>query len=198
MLSAKLGHSLDPLIIKVYKIVFFKREINPNVLTLLGFLFGIGCFVSVVFGYLALGGIFLIISGFFDLVDGSLARGTKRVTVFGGFLDSVLDRYTDLLVLSGIGIHFLLNRDIHSVVITIISSVGVAIIPYVKARAQAEGLNCDTGILERPERTILLIVGLIFSIVEYCMIILAFLSHITVFQRVLFVKRHSEALKTSE
>lgn len=198
MLSAKIGHSLDPYIIKAYRLLFFGKDLNPNTLTFLGFLFGIASFASIIFGYFVFAGVFLLISGFFDLLDGSLARETKRVTSFGGFLDSVLDRYTDLLVISAIGIHFLLIKDIFTVVMSIISSIGVAIIPYVKARAQAEGLNCNTGILERPERTILLILGLLFNFVDYCMIVLAFLSHVTVLQRVVFVKRHAEPLKASE
>lgn len=189
---------MDPYILKVYKFLFFGKDLNPNLITFFAFLSGVISFTFIIFGNLFPAGIFLFISGFFDLLDGSLARGTKRVTIFGGFLDSVLDRYTDLLVISAICIHFLLQRDIFLVIITIFSIVGVAIIPYVKARAQAEGLSCNTGILERPERTIILIVGLLFNLIDYCMILLAFLSHLTVLQRIIFVKRTSEVLKASE
>lgn len=198
MLSAKIGHSLDPLIAKVYKCIFFGKDLRPNTLSLLGFLFGIVCFVFILFGRLFLAGIFLAISGFFDLLDGSIARRTNRVTLFGGLLDSVLDRYTDLLVISAIGIHFVFVNKMVFAVMAMISTIGVAIIPYVKARAQAEGLSCDTGILERPERMILLIVGLLFGFIDYCIVILAFLSHVTVLQRIIFFKRRAELLKAPE
>ncbi|MCS7280235.1 MAG: CDP-alcohol phosphatidyltransferase family protein [Desulfobacterota bacterium] len=198
MLSAKIGHSLDPYVIKIFRIFFLGKHINPTIITLFGFLLGLFSFLSIVFDYLKIGGIFLIVSGYFDLLDGALARNTRKVTVFGGFLDSVLDRYTDLLVISGIGIHFLRGGEISSVVATIVASIGIAIIPYAKARAQAEGLTCNTGILERPERTILLIFGLIFGLVEYIVIILAILSHITVLQRVIFVRKATQLIRVSE
>lgn len=198
MLSAKIGHSLDPYILKLYRLIFFGKELNPNTISIFGFLSGILSFVLIIFGFLFYAGIFLMIAGFFDLLDGSIARGTKKVTIFGGFLDSVLDRYTDLLVISAICIYFLLHKEIYLVIVTIFSIVGVAIIPYVKARAQAEGLACNSGILERPERTILLIFGLLFNLVDYCIIILAFLSHLTVLQRIIFVKKSAELSRASK
>lgn len=198
MLSSKIGHALDPYIIWVYRLFLKKKDLNPNLITLFGFFFGILSSVFIVLGELFIAGILLLISGFFDLLDGALARTSRRVTVFGGFLDSVLDRYTDLLVLVGLGVHFVLTKEMIGVIMVLISIVGVAIIPYAKARALAEGINCNAGLLERPERAILLILGLILDYTLYSVAILAFLSHVTVLQRIMYVKRSSELARIPE
>ena len=191
MISYKIGHSLDPVIIKVYRLFFRDSSINPNIFTILGALFGYVCCVYIALGYPLISGIALLLSGFFDLLDGALARVSKRVTPFGGFLDSVLDRYTDLFVLYGISIYFLRQSEVIYSVITIMASIGVAIIPYAKARAEAASLRCNTGILERPERIIILLIGLFFNLLPYAVIVTAVLSHITVIQRIVFVWRES-------
>ncbi|HON85907.1 MAG TPA: CDP-alcohol phosphatidyltransferase family protein [Syntrophorhabdaceae bacterium] len=191
MISYKIGHSLDPVIIKVYRFFFRDSSINPNIFTILGALFGYVCCVYIALGYPLISGIALLLSGFFDLLDGALARVSKRVTPFGGFLDSVLDRYTDLFVLYGISIYFLRQSEVIYSVITIMASIGVAIIPYAKARAEAASLRCNTGILERPERIIILLIGLFFNLLPYAVIVTAVLSHITVIQRIVFVWRES-------
>jgi len=187
LISTKLGHFLDPFIIRVYRFFLKDSRINPNVFTILGALSGYICCVYIALGYTFIAGIALLASGFFDLLDGALARVLSRVTPFGSFLDSVLDRYTDLFVLYGISIYFLRQSDIFYCVITIIASIGVAIIPYAKARAEAASLRCNTGLLERPERIIILLIGLFFNLLDYAIIVLAVLSHITVIQRVVFV-----------
>jgi len=191
LISYKIGHSLDPVIIKVYRLFFRDSSINPNIFTILGALFGYVCCVYIALGYPLISGIALLLSGFFDLLDGALARVSKRVTPFGGFLDSVLDRYTDLFVLYGISIYFLRQSEVIYSVITIMASIGVAIIPYAKARAEAASLRCNTGILERPERIIILLIGLFFNLLPYAVIVTAVLSHITVIQRIVFVWRES-------
>ncbi len=188
MISSKIGHSLDPLIIKIYHQLFRDKVIDPNIFTILGVISGFVSFLCIAFDFLLLGGIALLVSSFFDLTDGALARDTESVTPFGGFLDSVLDRYTDLFVIFGVFIHFLRHEDFFNSIATFTAAIGIAIIPYVKARAEASSLACTTGILERPERVILLLIGLFFNILPYVIIILAVLTHITVIQRILFVK----------
>lgn len=187
MISVKLGHSLDPIIIRLYRFFFKKKDINPNIFTLLGLVFAYISSIYIALGYNIVAGFFLLISGFFDLLDGALARVSKRVTSFGGFLDSVLDRYSDLFVLYGIVVFFLRRAEILWSVVTVLAIIGVAIIPYAKARAEAASLKCNTGFLERPERIIILLIGLFFNVLTYAIIIIAVLSHITVIQRIVFV-----------
>lgn len=189
MISSKIGHSLDPAILKIYRFFFRSRIIDPNVLTLCGTFFGFLSALSVAFGFLISGGAALLVSGFFDLLDGAIARQTNRVSLFGGFLDSVLDRYSDLAVMLGILVFYLNGNERAYAVVTFIASIGIAIIPYARARAEAASLTCRTGFMERPERIVLLLIGLFFNVLHYAVIVLAVLSHVTVIQRIIYVKR---------
>jgi CDP-diacylglycerol--glycerol-3-phosphate 3-phosphatidyltransferase len=165
--------------------------VNPNYLTLLGTLIGYTSAMCIAFGYVKTGGIILIFSGFFDLLDGAIARSTKTVSRFGGFLDSVLDRYTDLFLMFGIFVLFLRQGHTYALVFTFIAAIGVAIIPYARARAEAASIECKAGMLERPERIIILLVGIFFNLLLYAVVALAVLTHVTVIQRILFVRKTS-------
>jgi CDP-diacylglycerol--glycerol-3-phosphate 3-phosphatidyltransferase len=139
---------------------------------------------------LPLAGVALFISGFFDLLDGAVARQYGRVTAYGGFLDSVLDRYTDLFVAFGIFIYFLRSGDdLLFAILTFVAAIGIAIVSYIRARAEAASLQCKAGLLERPERTILLIIGLCFGVLKPVIIVMAILTHFTAIQRILIVRK---------
>lgn len=189
MISSKIGHSLDPLILRIYRLLFRNRVIKPNVLTAVGLLFSVIAFVLIVRGRLLAAAISLFVAGFFDVLDGAVARNTNMITAFGGFFDSVLDRYSDLLVMLGVSIYFLNIFDVFFSMVTFFAAIGVAIIPYAKARAEAESIKCNSGLLERPERVILLVIGLTFNVLRPVVLILAVLTHFTVLQRILFVSR---------
>ncbi len=193
MIGSRVGHSLDPLLLRSYRLVFRNRSVSPNTLTLCGLVVSLLVFFLAARGLLLAAGILLILSGFFDLLDGAVARNNKMVTRFGGFLDSVLDRYADLMVMFGISIHFLGMSDSFFSMVTFFAAVGVAIIPYARARAEAASIRCDNGLLERSERIILLIVGLVLgdNVLKAVVLILAVLTHVTVFQRVWATKRIS-------
>ncbi len=192
MISSRLGHSLDPYILSLYRVLFRARAINPNILTVLSVLFALAVFACVATGHFLASGILLIFSGLLDVMDGAVARSFNAVTRFGGFLDSVLDRYTDLLVMFGVLVYFLREGDqsgLFYAAVTFFAAIGTAIIPYARARAEAASLSCNNGILERPERIILLVIAFLFHLVRPVMLILAVVTHVTVIQRILFVKR---------
>ena len=191
MISSKIGHALDPVILGVYHFFLKSKIVNPNTLTICGVFFGFAAAAFIAFDYMLTGGILLAVSGFFDLMDGAVARNMDKVTRFGGFLDSVLDRYVDLLIMLGVFIHFLRHGEFFNSIIVFIASVGTAIIPYAKARAEAASLGCNTGILERPERLVIVFIGLCFNVLGYAVLILAVLTHVTVIQRIIFVKKNS-------
>ena len=191
MISNRIGHSLDPAILKIYRFFFKKTNISPNYLTLLGAMLGYASAICIAFGFVKTGGIILLFSGFFDLLDGAIARSTNTVSRFGGFLDSVLDRYTDLFLMFGIFVLFLRQGQTYALVFTFIAAIGVAIIPYARARAEAASMECKAGILERPERIVIILVGIFFNLLFYAVIVLAVLTHVTVLQRILFVRRNS-------
>ncbi len=200
MISSKIGHSLDPLILRVYQLFFRGKPVKPNLLTVVGLLFGFICLILTINNRLLPAGLALFVSGFFDLLDGAVARQYGRVTAYGGFLDSVLDRYTDLSAAFGIFIYFLRSGDDHLfAVLTFVAAIGIAIVSYIRARAEAASLQCKSGFLERPERTILLIIGLCFnsaclqltglSLLKAVIVLLAVLTHLTAIQRILMVRK---------
>jgi CDP-diacylglycerol---glycerol-3-phosphate 3-phosphatidyltransferase len=196
LIGSKIGHSLDPVVLRCYRFLFWNRHITPNTLTLIGLCFSIFAFVAIIIRLpLWVAGIILIISGFFDLLDGAVARTTNSVSRFGGFLDSVLDRYSDLLIMLGISIHFLYMNNTFFSVITFIAAIGVAIIPYARARAEAVSIECHNGLLERPERVILLVLGLVFCLLKPVILILAILTHITVIQRIMLTWSTAKKMK---
>jgi len=132
-------------------------------------------------------GLTIILSGLFDLFDGVMARNLDKVTVFGGFLDSVLDRYSDLLLLLALLIHYLQRGDSGLVILTSFVSIGTALIPYTRARAEAAQVSCNIGLMERGERIILLSAGALFNWMVPILWILAILTHFTVLQRIYYV-----------
>jgi phosphatidylglycerophosphate synthase len=177
---------------RVYRIVFLNRPVSPNTLTVSGLFLSLLVFYFIaVHGRLLAAGLLLIASGFFDLLDGAVARHANMVTRFGGFLDSVLDRYSDLLVMFGICIHFLRMSDPFYSMATFFAAIGVAIVPYARARAEAASIVCSNGVLERSERVILLAIGLVFGVLKPVVLIIAVLAHVTVVQRVWLVRKAS-------
>ncbi len=189
MISSKAGHRLDPLLNRIYGSVFGAKTVDPNIFTIIGLIFAVGSAVLLAGGLFLWSGILLFLSGFFDLMDGALARSRSRVTRFGGFLDSVIDRYSDLGLMVGLAVYFLRNGDWFYLVVSLIALVGTAIIPYAKARAEAASIDCNVGLLERSERTIILLIGILFNVLRPAVIILACLTHLTVIQRILFVRK---------
>lgn len=195
MLSSKLGHSLDPFLFHLYTLSFRGKILPPNVISILAFFFGILSFTFLLFGRLFLSGLFLLLSGLSDMLDGAVARRTNRVTAFGGFLDSVLDRYVDLAITFGVFVHFTRLEKYDFATLTFLAAIGIALVPYARARAESSSLTCKAGLLERPERTIVLLLGLFFDLLEVSTVLLAVLTHVTVVQRIFSVRENAKALK---
>lgn len=192
MISSKIGHALDPLVLRLCRALFAGKGLNPNSVTLLGALCALAASLFIAFDHAVWGAFALLVSGAFDLMDGAIARSTDRVTPFGGFLDSVLDRYSDLLVMGGILVSYARRGDVPYVLLSCIAAIGTAIIPYARARADAARLASNTGLLERPERLLILLCGLFFGALNYAVVILAVLTHVTVLQRIMHARRPAE------
>jgi CDP-diacylglycerol--glycerol-3-phosphate 3-phosphatidyltransferase len=188
MIGNKIGHQLDPYLYKYFKIIFGEHG-NPNLLTMIGFFTTLLASFLILYEFWLLAGMAIILSGIFDLFDGVLARKLGKVTVFGGFLDSVLDRYSDLLLLLAITIHYLKKGDPCLVILTSFVSIGTVLIPYTRARAEAANIPCNIGLMERAERIILLSAGTLFHWMEPILWILAILTHFTVLHRIFFVRK---------
>jgi CDP-diacylglycerol--glycerol-3-phosphate 3-phosphatidyltransferase len=186
MIGDKIGHRLDPYLYSVLNIFLGGRG-NPNFFTLMGFLATLGASLLILNGLWLLAGLAIILSGLFDLFDGVIARKLGKVTAFGGFLDSVLDRYSDLLLLISFLIYYVKKEEPNLVILTSFVSMGTILIPYVRAKAESLQVPCAIGLMERAERIILLSIGTLFQWMEPVLWILAILTHFTVLQRIYYV-----------
>lgn len=174
-----------------------RLELSPNFLTLFGLLVNLVAAVLFALGFFFYAGFVLLLAGAFDILDGALARRTQRVTQFGAFFDSVLDRYSDLVVFIGIMIFYARQTPHHStlyVALTGIALMGSVMTSYTRARAESLMPECKVGFLERPERMVLLIIGCLTEVpwvqnnyflhkLPAVLWVLAVLSHWTVAHR---------------
>ncbi len=179
MLSSRFGHFLDRSLSPVAK----KLKISPNTITVAGFLITVTAAITLPYN-MKVGGVLILCGGFFDMLDGVIARVNKKSTDFGAFLDSVLDRYSDSFLLLGFSWYFLKNGSTSGMFISLGAMIGALIISYTKARAEGLGKNCHTGLMERPERLILMAFGALTGWILPVMWILLVLTHITVIQRI--------------
>jgi CDP-diacylglycerol--glycerol-3-phosphate 3-phosphatidyltransferase len=186
MIGNKVGHQLDPYFYYFLKNISGKHA-SPNLFTLLGFFATLVASFLILKGFWFFAGLAIILSGLFDLFDGVAARNLGKVTAFGGFLDSVIDRYSDLLLLLALLIDGLRKGDSGLVLLISLVSMGTVLIPYVRAKAEALQVPCAMGLMERAERIILLSIGTLFQWMEPVLWILAILTHFTVLQRIYYV-----------
>ena len=186
MIGNRIGHQLDPWLYQVLSKVFGERG-NPNFFTIMGFFATLIASLLILKELWVAAGLMIILSGLFDLFDGVVARKLGRVTLLGGFLDSVLDRYSDLLLLLALLIHYLKNENSALVILTFVVAIGTVLIPYVRAKAESLHVPCSVGLMERAERIILLSAGALFQWMEPILWILAILTHFTVFHRIYHV-----------
>jgi CDP-diacylglycerol--glycerol-3-phosphate 3-phosphatidyltransferase len=170
-----------------------RRDVNPNTLTAIGL--GINVVAAVAFaqGAHRLAGAVLFLAGMFDVLDGAYARKAGKVTRFGAFYDSTIDRYSDVVVFLGIIYYYAFGegegltpggRRLY-VVVTGLALMGSVLTSYVRARAENIIPECHVGFLERAERTVLIIIVALASNVYMGMWIIAVLSQLTVLRRVI-------------
>ena len=173
-------------------------RVHPNVLTFIGLLINIWAAFLFAAGRFPAGGAVVIGAGLFDMVDGRVARETNRVTKFGGFFDSVLDRYSDLGVLVGLLVYYASINRYFYVVLTAIVMTGSVMISYTRARAENTIPRCKVGFLERPERVVLIIIGALFNRMAQILWVMAILSNITVFSRMLYTWQETRDLEAAQ
>jgi CDP-diacylglycerol---glycerol-3-phosphate 3-phosphatidyltransferase len=178
---------------------FARPGINPNTLTLVGLLLSILTAVVIAQGLLVAGGLLVLFAGMFDMLDGAMARVQNTATTFGAFLDSTLDRYSESIILAGLLYHVLQKPGLHDIVwpfpyeqswmigFIYIAVVGSLMVSYTKARAEGLGLECKNGLLARPERVILLAIGLLSGTYIWALAVLAVFSQVTAIERIVHV-----------
>ncbi len=168
-------------------------RVNPNYLTFLGFVINLGA--GVLFGYgnpdnqerlFRYAGLVIIGAGIFDMVDGRVARATGQVTDFGGFFDSVIDRYSDVALYFGLLVYYARANRFFYVVLTAIVMVTSVMISYTRARAESLIGKCKVGFMERPERIVLVIIGALFNRMAPVLWVIAVIGQITVIHRIAY------------
>ncbi len=173
-------------------------KINPNVLTFFGLVINMIAAAFLAFGHFRTAGCVIIFAGLFDMVDGRVARETNRVTRFGAFFDSVLDRYSDIALLVGLLVYYgTINRASYVVLTAIVMAASV-MISYTRTRAENIIPACKVGFLERPERIVLLIIGALFDRMAPVLWVIAVLGNLTVVHRMIFTYQESKRLEDAQ
>lgn len=159
--------------------------VTPNAVTYTGFVLTIIAAVVLAMGNFIAGAVLLLAASLLDLVDGSLARATSQSTTFGAFLDSTLDRYSESITLFALVFYFAgqPNPQI-PIALLFLTVVGSLMVSYTRARAEALGIECKEGWMQRPERIALLIIGLLIGWVIPVLGLLAVLTNVTAAQRI--------------
>jgi soluble lytic murein transglycosylase len=171
----------------------FRLRLRPNHLTVIGLVVSFFAAAGFIAGHVRWAGCLLLLAGLCDLLDGALARVSGQATVFGAFLDSVIDRYSDLIVLLGIVVLFARTPHARGALVAMAGLVGSVMVSYTKARAESIGVDCNVGFMERPERMICLVAGAILDLLEPALWVLAVLSNLTALQRIVFTRRVIES-----
>jgi len=190
VVSEKIGLTLGRVLYAVVR-GFAASGVNPNFLTFIGF--GINVLAAYLFayGYFRWAGLTIILAGVFDMTDGRVARLEGRVTPFGGFYDSVMDRYTDLCLLIGLLIYYgRINRFLY-VSLVAVAMIGSVMVSYSRARAENVIPSCKVGFLERPERVVLIIIGALFERMAPVLWLIAVLSNVTVIHRIVYTRQEA-------
>lgn len=168
-----------------------KAGISPNALSVCGFELNLAAGAAIATGHLVWGGLLVLFSGLFDLMDGALARASGRTTSFGALLDSTLDRLSEAAVLLGLLILYLGQPSALGLLLVYLTFVGSVLVSYVKARGEGLGLECNVGLFTRPERVVLLAAGLLTGQVIIALVVVALLSYFTAVQRLVYLSRQT-------
>jgi CDP-diacylglycerol--glycerol-3-phosphate 3-phosphatidyltransferase len=173
-------------------------RIHPNALTFLGLLINIVAAALFARGKFLAAGVVVIGAGLFDMVDGKVARESNRVTRFGGFFDSVVDRYSDLSLLIGLLVYYASIERYFYVVLTAVVMMGSVMVSYTRARAENTIPKCKVGFLERPERVVLILIGALFNRMAPVLWIIAVLSTVTVIHRMIYTWQETKRLEEAQ
>jgi CDP-diacylglycerol---glycerol-3-phosphate 3-phosphatidyltransferase len=205
-ITGAIGRGCGAIIDRIVRWLALSR-IHPNVLTFVGLLINIwaawlfaragatGQDPVVDFRW---AGVVVIGAGLFDMVDGRVARATRQVTLFGGFFDSVVDRYSDLAVFMGLLVYYASINRFFYIVLTAVVMTGSVLVSYTRARAENAIPKCKVGFLERPERVVLIIIGALFNRMAAVLWVIAVLSNLTVIHRMIYTWREAQRLEDAQ
>jgi len=200
--TSAVGRACGALLDSIVRLLALTR-INPNVLTLMGLV--VNSYAAFLFAYangdnqrrmFFYAGLVIIGSGFFDLVDGRVARASNQVTRFGGFFDSIVDRYSDASLFFGLLVFYARGERFFYLVLSALAMISAIMVSYARARAESLIPQCKVGFMERPERLVLLIIGALFNVMAPVLWVIAVLSTVTVVHRILYTWQHTNKMDT--
>jgi CDP-diacylglycerol--glycerol-3-phosphate 3-phosphatidyltransferase len=165
-----------------------RTALSANELTLLSFVLNLGAVWLLAAGVFFWAGCLILFASCFDMLDGALARAKNEESRFGSFLDSTLDRYSESLIFFGLLLYYHQVAPKSQEILLIYAAItGSLLVSYVRARAESKNFDCKVGVLERPERIIIITFGLITNWMYIVLWILAILTHVTAIQRFIYV-----------
>lgn len=170
--------------------------INPNVLTFIGLIVNFWAAAMFATGLFKIAAIVIFFAGFLDMLDGQVARRQNRVTAFGAFYDSTLDRYSDMALYLGLLVYYAANGQTPYVILGAVATAGSVMVSYTRARAESLIPLCKVGFMERPERMVLLIIGGLFDRMAPVLWVIAVISTITVIHRIVYTWQEMRAGRT--
>jgi CDP-diacylglycerol--glycerol-3-phosphate 3-phosphatidyltransferase len=173
--------------------VLAKTPLTPNSITAIGFIITMGAGALVVTEHFIAGGIVVLVAGLFDMLDGALARAINKTTRFGAILDSTLDRVSEAILLVSLLAVFARNGLVTESILSGVALVGSLLVSYIRARMEGLGVECKAGFFTRPERVIILALGLMLAQFNYALLItlsiITFFSWFTVIERIVYAWR---------
>jgi CDP-diacylglycerol---glycerol-3-phosphate 3-phosphatidyltransferase len=179
-----------------------RHNVSPNTITTIGTLLTVAAGAVYATGHIMTAGWLMAVTAFFDVVDGQVARREGRSTVFGAFYDSTLDRIADGALMAGLTVFYAtspVHHNIYMVVVCLVGIIGTFLVSYTRARAEALGIDAKVGVMQRPERIVLLsapqaLFGLFWNgwVLMGIIILLSLTAWITAVQRIAFVHRFTQ------
>jgi CDP-diacylglycerol--glycerol-3-phosphate 3-phosphatidyltransferase len=172
--------------------ILSKSAITPNALTFVNLALSIGAAYTIATGHFLLGGVLVVVSGLFDLLDGALARLTRQATKFGAILDSTIDRISEAATLCGLLVWCLARGSNLEILLIFAVLVGSFLVSYIRARAEGLGWQCQVGLFTRAERVIVLAIGLLVNQILIALCVLLVFTFVTVLQRLIYLWKQGQ------
>ncbi len=195
MLTRWIGEGARWLLVRIVDLVA-ATGISPNTLTLLGLIVNGVAAAFFARGQFRLAASVVFFAAFLDMLDGQVARRERRVTAFGAFFDSTLDRYADMALYMGLLVFYAVNGRSSYVVLAAVATAGSVMVSYSRARAESLIPSCKVGFMERPERLVLLILGGLFNRMAPALWVISVVSTLTVIHRIVYTWQETKAGRT--
>jgi CDP-diacylglycerol--glycerol-3-phosphate 3-phosphatidyltransferase len=170
---------------------FIKIGLMPNTMTILGLVGNIAGALFLARGQMFWGGILILLMGPVDALDGTMARLKGMPTKFGGFVDSVTDRYSELMIFGGLLYYYYQEQFLPGILLVYLAACGSILVSYIRARGQSLGWDTKVGILTRMERYLVLVPSLILNFPLVGLAIIAIFANFTAIQRISDIRRQA-------